>query len=131
LVLVIVRFAVKVAIAVRIGFGHPFLLFSSELSFVIFLVVDHLEDWKALLWGDAALALQEVDHDAVRALLDSLEGEASLFLQSSCVAELSFVSKVIDTVEELASLTIHAVALLLVLGAKLGLVVGGEVSLWH
>lgn len=131
LVLLIVRFAEKVAIAVRIGFGHPLLLFPGKLSFIIFLVVDHLEDGKALLWGDAALTLQDVDHDAVGALLDSLECEAGLFSQSSLITQLTFVSEVVDTVKELASLTVHAVAFILVLATELGLVVGGEVCLGH
>lgn len=64
-------------------------------------------------------------------MLDSLEGEASFLGQTSLVAKVGFVTKVIDAVEELASLSIHAVTFMLVLTAELGLVVGWQVLFRH
>lgn len=63
--------------------------------------------------------------------MNSLEGEASFFGQTSLVAKVGFVTEVIDAVEELASLSIHAVTFLLVLRAELGLVVGWQVLFRH
>lgn len=63
--------------------------------------------------------------------MDSLPSETGFFSQSSFVAELALVRQVVDAVEELASLSVHAVSIVVVLAAELGLVVGWEVLLWH
>lgn len=63
-VLLIVRF-LEVPIAVRISFGHFLLLLPCKLGFVVLFVVDLFEDWETGLWSHTALALQEIDHDAV------------------------------------------------------------------
>jgi len=120
-----------VTITVRIAFILPFLLLFLELGLVAFLIVDFNEDWKSLIWSDATLSFKEVDHDAVRALLDSLPSETGFFSQSSFVAELALISQIIDTMEELASLSVHAVSIFVVLATELGLVVGWEMLLWH
>lgn len=130
-VLALLAISVKIAIAVRNAFALPLLLLLDQLSLVILLVVDLYKAGKPLVWGDASLALQDVDHDAVRSLLDPLEGEASLLGETSLVAEVGLVAEVVDAVEELASLSVHAVAFMLVLTAELGLVVRWQVLLRH
>lgn len=63
--------------------------------------------------------------------MNSLPSEAGLLSQASLVTKIGFISEVIYTVKELASLSIHAVALLHVLSAQFGLIVGWQVLLWH
>lgn len=123
LVLVLVAVSVKIAIAVRKTFGESLLLLLLELGLVVLLVVDLDEARQSLVWGDAPLSFKDVDHDAIRSLLDPLPCEASFFSEASLVADVGFVSQIVDAVKELAPLSVHAVSLLLVLAAQLGLVV--------
>jgi len=120
-----------VTIAVRIAFLLFLLLLLLELSLVVLLVIDGFEAGKSFIGCYASLSFQNVNHYAIRALLNSLPSESRLFGKSPLVAQVGFVREVIDTVKELTSLTIHAVALLLVLGAHLGLVVRWQVLFWH
>lgn len=107
------------------------LLLFLELGLVVLLVVDSFEARESFIRGYAAFTLQNVDHYAVGPLLDSLPSEAGFFSETSLVAEVSLVTQVVDAVKELASLTVHAVTLVLVLTAELGLVVRWQVLLWH
>lgn len=124
-------FIIVVAIAVRIAFLLFLLLLLEQLSLVVLLVVDGLEAGKSLVRCHASLSLQDVNHNAVRALLDSLPSQSCFFGETFLVAQCGFVREVIDTVQELASLPVLAVTLLVVLGAHLGLVVRWQVLLWH
>lgn len=121
---------VKVSIAVRKALFIVFLLLLFlELSLVVLLVVDLNEAGQSLVRCHAALAFQDVDHDAVRSLLDSLPGEAGFFGQSSLIAEIRLIGEIVDAVEELTALSVLAVALVVVLRAHLGLVVRWQVLL--
>ena len=122
---------VEVAIAVREAFLLFLLLLFLQLSLVVLLVVDGFEARKSLLWRYATFTFEKVHPYAVRSLLDSLQSESSFFSQTSLIGEVGLITQVIDTVKELASLTIHAVAFLLVLCAHLGLVVRWQVCLWY
>lgn len=119
------------SIAVRIAFVLPLLLLFLELCLIVLLIIDLYKAWESLIWSDTTLSFKDVDHDAVGSLLDSLESESGFLGQSSLIANISFISQIIDAMKELASLSIHAVALLLVLAAQLGLVVGWQVLFRH
>jgi len=123
--------AIKRNRAVRKSFELFFLLFLKQLCLIVGFIIDLFENWKALLWCHASFSFQNVHHDAIRSLLDSLPSEAGLLGQSSLVTQIFLVTEVINTVQELASLSILAVSLLLVLGAHFGLIVGWQVLLWH
>jgi len=123
--------SVKITIAVRKAFELSLLFLLLELCFVILFVIDLDEAGQPLIWCDTSLPFKDVDHDAIGSLLDSLKGEAGFLSQPSLIADICFIREVIDTMKELASLTIHAVTLLLVLGAHLGLVVWWQVLFRH
>lgn len=63
--------------------------------------------------------------------MNSLPSKTGLFSQSSLVRDVALIIEIVDTVKELASLTVLAVTLFVVLSAELGLVVGWEVLLWY
>jgi hypothetical protein len=113
----------KITIAVRKDFELSFLFLLLELSFIVFFIVDFDKAGKPFIWGNTSLTLEDVDHDAVGGLLDSLEGKASFLGQTPLITQVGLVTKVIDAVKELASLTIHAVALFLVLATKFSFIV--------
>lgn len=119
------------AIAVRKALLLFLLFLFEELCLVVLFIVDSFEARKPLIRGHTALSFENVDHYAVRALLDSLPSKSGFFGQTPLIADVGFVLKVIDTVQELAPLPVHAVALLLVLRAHLRLVVAWQVLLWH
>lgn len=108
-----------------------FLLFFLQLSLIVSLVVNLFKTREPLLRCDTPFTLQQVYQDAVRSLLDTLPCKSSFLSQTAFVAQVSLITEVIDTVQKLAPLTVHTVALLLVLAAQLGLVVRGKVLLWH
>jgi len=122
---------VEVAIAVREAFLLFLLLLFLQLSLVVLLVVDGFEARKPLLWRYATFTFEKVHPNAVGSLLDSLQSESSFFSQTSLIGKVGLIAQVVYAVKELASLTIHAVAFLLVLGAHLGLVVRWQVCLWY
>lgn len=117
--------------AVRKAFPLFFLLFPKQLCLIVGLIIYLFENWESFLRGHASLSFQDVDHDAVGPLLNSLPRETGLLGQSFLVAQVFLVTQVINTVKELASLSIHAVAILMVLGAHFGLIVGWQVLFWH
>lgn len=94
-----------------------FLLFFLQLSLVVGFVVYLLKARKPLLRCDASLAFEQVYENAVWSLLDTLPCKASFLSQASFIAEVCFITEVIDAMQKLASLAIHAIALLLVLAA--------------
>ena len=114
---------IEVCVAVCEGFLLFLEFLFLELSLVVLLVVDCFEAWKSFVRGDTTLSFQNVHHDAVGSLLDSLPGESCFLSKASLVAEFALITEVVDTVKELASLSILAVTLLLVLTAHLRLVV--------
>lgn len=97
------------------------------ISLKIILVIHFFENFETLLRSHAALSVDKVDEDMVRALRNTVQGEASLFLKTASIGQL--FPQVVDAVQELASLAILTETLLVELGADLGLVVTGKVRL--
>eukprot|EP00355_Strombidium_rassoulzadegani_P005535 CAMPEP_0168619228 /NCGR_PEP_ID=MMETSP0449_2-20121227/6489_1 /TAXON_ID=1082188 /ORGANISM="Strombidium rassoulzadegani, Strain ras09" /LENGTH=195 /DNA_ID=CAMNT_0008660147 /DNA_START=492 /DNA_END=1079 /DNA_ORIENTATION=- len=98
------------------------------------LVIDHFEAFKSALGSPAALTGHKVGpenlgplHLADAHLLISLESESRSFLESLSVGERPL--EIVDAVEELTPVPIHANTLLVELGAQLGLEVGWHVCL--
>lgn len=115
---------VKISIAVRKAFIAPLLLFLMKLSLVIFFIVDFYEAWESLIGSYTALTFQDIDHYAIRTLLDSLPCQTGFFGETSSVIKICFVAEIVDTVKELASLTILAVAFFMILLTHFCFVVG-------
>lgn len=107
------------------------LVLLKELCLVVFLVVDLYEAWESGLWCHAAVPFKDVDHDAIGSLLDSLPCKSCLLFETTLVANVGFVTEIVDAVKELAPLAIHAVSFIMVLAAHLCFVVRRKVLLGH
>lgn len=96
------------------------------------LVVDLLEAGHPLIGGAASFAVFQVGPEDLGTgvaidLLVPLLGESGAFRESLAVSQIPL--QVVDTVEELASLAVHANAIFMELLAQLGLEVRGHVRL--
>lgn len=119
------------SIVVRKTFILSLLLLFLELCLIVLFIVNVHKAWESLIWGDTTFTFKDVDHDAVGSLLDSLESESGFLGQPSLICDIGFICQIIDAVKELASLSIHAVALMLVLAAQLCFVVRWQVLFRH
>ena len=98
-----------------------------QICLKIILVIHLFEALETLLRGDAALAVHKVDENVVGALRNSVKGKTSLLVEATAIGQ--FLPEVVDAVQELASLAILAIALLMELRANFSLVVAGQVRL--
>lgn len=105
--------------------------FLVHLGVEIILIVHLLEDWQSLQGSCASVSVDQVHEYTVRSLLDSLEGEACFLRESSPVANLVFLAEIVDTMQELAPLSVKAAAFIMELCANFSLVVGWKMRLWH
>ena len=105
------------------------LRFFLETYFIVIFVVNTFEAAKPFIRSNTAFPVNQIYKNAVRALGNSLKSKSSFLFKSLWITE--FIFEIINTMKELASLSIKTVTLVLILSAKFCLVVGRQMGFSH